>query len=66
VLDSTSTGAKSEKRKEVSMDRDESVEQPTKDLGPDPLSGRGSGEEDGSHESEREAEEEVIREEKSD
>ena len=42
------------------MEPNESVEQPGKDMGPDPMSGRGSGEEDRDVESEREAEEDVL------
>jgi hypothetical protein len=38
----------------------EDPEQPRKDSGPDPLAGRGSGEDDPDYESEREAEEDVV------
>jgi hypothetical protein len=38
----------------------EDAEQPRKDAGPDPLAGRGSGEEDPGYGSEREAEEDVL------
>ena len=38
----------------------ENPEQPRRDLGPDPLAGRGSGKEDPDYESEREAEKDVL------